>query len=100
MKKKLGGVIRKFGIVVITAMILTGCSTKAENKTVSEPAEAVMEDVDCSVEKMDLIEKLEDSEMVEVSYRMGEDEKKVRLSVQSDDNGRIRALAPVQQHAK
>ena len=100
MKKKLGGVIRKFGIVVITAMILTGCSTKAENKTVSEPAEAVMEDVDCSVEKMDLIEKLEDSEMVEVSYRMGEDEKKVRLSVQSDDNGRIRALSPVQQHAK
>ena len=175
MKKKFGSVIRNFGIVAITAMILTGCSTKAENKTVSEPAkavieamftapneelyhegaisvigqgvipsdseegekkeasneieknweeavgkyfaesylsdfvattgtkylaEAVMEDVDCSVEKMDQIEKSENSEMVEVSYRMGEDEKRVRLSVQYDDNGRIRALAPVQQHVK
>lgn len=100
MKKKFGSVIRNFGIVAITAMILTGCSTKAENKTVSEPAKAVMEDVDCSVEKMDQIEKSENSEMVEVSYRMGEDEKKVCLSVQYDDNGRIRALAPVQQHVK
>ena len=81
-------------------MILTGCSTKAENKTVSEPAKAVMENVDCSVEKMDLIKKSEDSEMVEVSYCMGEDEKKVRLSIQYDDNGRIRALTPVQQHVK
>ena len=35
--------IRNFGIVAITAMILTGCSTKAENKTVSEPAKAVIE---------------------------------------------------------
>lgn len=45
MKKKFGSVIRKLGIVAITAMILTGCSTKAENKTVSEPAKAVMEGV-------------------------------------------------------
>lgn len=45
MKKKFGSVIWKLGIVAITAMILTGCSTKAENKTVSEPAKAMMEGV-------------------------------------------------------
>ena len=175
MKKKFGGVVRNFVIIALAAMIFTGCSKKTENKTVSEPAkavieamftapneelyheeaimvtgqgvipsdseegekkeasneitknwkeavgkyfaesylsdfvattgtkylaEAVLDDVDCSVEGMKLIEKSEDSEMIEVGYRMGEDVKKVRLSFQYDDDGRIRALAPVQQHVK
>ena len=174
-KKKFGGVVRKFVIIAVAAVLFTGCSAKTEKQEVSEPAkavleamftapnedlynenaisvigegvipsdseegekkeaskkieknwddavgkyfaesylsdfvattgtkylaEAVMDDVDCSVEKMDLIEKSEDSEMVEVSYRMGEDERTARLSIQYDDNGRIRALAPVQGHVK